>query len=613
MNKLFYFRLAAQNLRKNGKFYIPYLLAGIGNVMMFYIMVYLRTNPAMENHESLGIVLGLGTVVIAIFSSVFIFYTNSFLMKRRKKEIGLFNILGMEKKHIACVLSAETLYTALISIGGGIGLGILFSKLFLLLMTKIMGYGVEFGFSVSAIGVASTAAVFCAIFFLTLLYNLGRIHLSKPVELLSSSSVGEKEPRVKWPIAFLGVVTLAAGYILALKIETPTTAFLMFFAAVILVIIGTYCLFCACSIAVLKMLRKNKGFYYKLKNFTTVSGMMYRMKQNAVGLANICILSTMLLVTVSTTVSLYIGAEDSLRNEFPRDIIVHCSAIEEEDFDGICEEMRQSVVSCGDEVLYYSPNVPRTYNECEFRGYSGEGVKLTVKKTLDDLVFADEYYYDDPDICYFIVKDDSVLRSLAEVLFCDEDRDIERYYIAPDALLEFDVDGPDGMQNRILTAFIERLGETSDYEYNYILPRCVDDSRQDFMSIFGGLFFIGIFLGSLFAAAAVLIIYYKQISEGYEDKKRFEIMQKVGMSRREVKRSIRAQVLMVFFLPLVTSFVHLAFSFNMISRMISIVGFTNVPLFVCCTAATAFAFAILYAVVYARTARIYYKIVESPA
>lgn len=669
MNKLFYFRLAAQNLRKNGKFYIPYLLAGIGNVMMFYIMVYLRTNPAMENHESLGIVLGLGTVVIAIFSSVFIFYTNSFLMKRRKKEIGLFNILGMEKKHIACVLSAETLYTALISIGGGIGLGILFSKLFLLLMTKIMGYSVEFGFSVSVLGIASTAAVFCAIFFLALLYNLGRIHLSKPVELLSSSSVGEKEPKVKWPIALLGVITLAAGYILALKIETPTTAFLMFFAAVILVIIGTYCLFCACSIAVLKMLRKNKGFYYKLKNFTTVSGMMYRMKQNAVGLANICILSTMLLVTVSTTVSLYIGAEDSLRNEFPRDIIVRCSAIEEEDFDGICEEMRQSVVSCGGEmldtiayrfdvytvgrsggvfdmyggdemrvcrlvlvplseyirnggenigldggeVLYYSPNVPWTYNECEFRGYSGEGVKLTVKKTLDDLVFADEYYYDDPDICYFIVKDDSVLCSLAEVLFCDEDRDIERYYIAPDALLEFDVDGPDGMQNRILTAFIERLGETSDYEYNYILPRCVDDSRQDFMSIFGGLFFIGIFLGSLFAAAAVLIIYYKQISEGYEDKKRFEIMQKVGMSRREVKRSIRAQVLMVFFLPLVTSFVHLAFSFNMISRMISIVGFTNVPLFVCCTAATALAFAILYAVVYARTARIYYKIVESPA
>ena len=632
MNKLFYFRLAAQNLRKNGKFYIPYLLAGIGNVMMFYIMVYLRTNPAMENHESLGIVLGLGTVVIAIFSSVFIFYTNSFLMKRRKKEIGLFNILGMEKKHIACVLSAETLYTALISIGGGIGLGILFSKLFLLLMTKIMGYGVEFGFSVSAIGVASTAAVFCAIFFLTLLYNLGRIHLSKPVELLSSSSVGEKEPRVKWPIAFLGVVTLAAGYILALKIETPTTAFLMFFAAVILVIIGTYCLFCACSIAVLKMLRKNKGFYYKLKNFTTVSGMMYRMKQNAVGLANICILSTMLLVTVSTTVSLYIGAEDSLRNEFPRDIIVHCSAIEEEDFDGICEEMRQSVVSCGgemldtiayrfdvytvgrsggvfdmyggdemrvcrlvlvplseyirnggenigldgDEVLYYSPNVPRTYNECEFRGYSGEGVKLTVKKTLDDLVFADEYYYDDPDICYFIVKDDSVLRSLAKVLFCDEDRDIERYYIAPDALLEFDVDGPDGIQNRILSAFIDRLGETSDYEYNYILPRCVDDSRQDFMSIFGGLFFIGIFLGSLFAAAAVLIIYYKQISEGYDDRRRFEIMQKVGLTEREIKKSINSQLLTVFFAPLAFAGLHLAFAFPMVKKILIMFNLSNI-------------------------------------
>ena len=646
MNKLFYFRLAAQNLRKNGKFYIPYLLAGIGNVMMFYIMVYLRTNPAMENHESLGIVLGLGTVVIAIFSSVFIFYTNSFLMKRRKKEIGLFNILGMEKKHIACVLSAETLYTALISIGGGIGLGILFSKLFLLLMTKIMGYGVEFGFSVSAIGVASTAAVFCAIFFLTLLYNLGRIHLSKPVELLSSSSVGEKEPRVKWPIAFFGVVTLAAGYILALKIETPTTAFLMFFAAVILVIIGTYCLFCACSIAVLKMLRKNKGFYYKLKNFTTVSGMMYRMKQNAAGLAAICILSTMVLVTISTTVSLYMGRNDMVTSMYPREICSNSTAAE--NAPAVQDAFAQSTRALGLEIKNPIAGRSRSLNVISVDGSyedapasvsSGEVVAVSLVPLSDyNSTFGTNFQLASGEaLAYptgnFVLSDTVTLggqavhiaqrldespyigsgnyTAITGLILVVPDEEATSLYRAMGGTQEqfaysaaFDVD-----------ATPEQIAALQEDLWTRLNGICGIYARSELYTewnaMYGSFLFLGIFLGCLFLMATVLIIYYKQISEGYEDHDRFRIMQQVGMSRREVRQTINSQVRMVFFLPLAVAALHILMAFSMIRKLLLLFSLTDVKLFALCTVGTLLIFSAIYALVYSFTAKTYYKIVRS--
>ncbi|MBP1744880.1 MAG: putative ABC-type transport system involved in lysophospholipase biosynthesis, permease component, partial [Firmicutes bacterium] len=325
MSKLFFPKLAVTNIRKNGKFYFPYLLTCIGTVAMFYIMCSITFDEGikeMPGADSLSFILRLGCIVIAVFSVIFLFYTNSFLMKRRKKELGLFNILGMEKRHIVKIMFFETLLVAIAGIMGGILAGVLFHKLILLFLFKMINFSVPMGFSISGIGIIYSLLLFGSIFLLTLLFNLMQIKLANPVELLRGGNVGEREPKTKWLLAVAGAVTLSSGYYIAQTIESPLEALVYFFFAVILVIIGTYCLFTAGSIVVLKLLRKNKKYYYQTKHFTSVSGMLYRMKQNAVGLANICVLSTMVLVMLSTTVSLYAGVEDALDYRYPSDVSV---------------------------------------------------------------------------------------------------------------------------------------------------------------------------------------------------------------------------------------------------------------------------------------------------
>lgn len=663
MSKGLYFRLALQNLTKNRRFYFPYMLACTGTVMMFYLMMYLYRNPAIQDdHGTLRFVLGLGSVVTALFSVIFVFYTNTFLMKRRKKEIGLFNILGMEKKHIAGVMAVETVYTALICLALGIFLGIVFSKLFLMMMIRLMGNNVIFGFSVSLSGMGYTLALFGLIFFLTLIYNLTRISLSKPVELLSAENAGEREPKAKWILAVLGALTLGTGYFLAVRIKDPTTAFLMFFIAVLLVIVGTYLLFCVCSIAMLKLMQKNKKFYYKLKNFTSVSGMLYRMKQNAAGLASICILSTMMLVTVSTTVSLYMGVDELVDKNYFRDIYASVSGVAEDDVEALCARADKIVVENGfemknlyacrftnyylfdsgdklsveteadtdsvevrfvpersynrisgenvslgeNELLIYSAKPREVSEKLTFYGKEGASREFKVKGNLDTFPEFDSFTYMESTLI-IIVKDDSALQSIDDALEPDLDSKVDvRVY----ATFGFDIDatGEEAMALR------DKLdGNMGDGTFNFrsIFFGTKAEGYNMVMALFGGLFFVGILLGLLFTAAAVLIIYYKQISEGYEDKKRFEIMQKVGMSFREVKHSIRRQVLIVFFLPLVTSFIHLAFAFNMISVSMEMLKFTDTSVYLMCTAGTAVLFALLYTAVYLVTAKVYYKIVGS--
>lgn len=567
-----YTRLAASNLKRNSRFYLPYIIACTVNVMMFYIMRYLVGSDAGRIHIGLTTMLGFGCVVIALFAAILLFYTNGFLMKRRKKEIGLYNILGMEKKHIARMLSLETLYTAVISITGGIILGISFSKLVLLLLGKVMQYDIDFGFSVSAGDIKITIMLFAVIFSLVLLWNIRCIHIADPAELLSASSAGEQEPKAKWPLVLCGIVTLGAGYIIAVMIKRPLAALGMFFIAVILVIIGTYCLFTACSIAVLKAMKRNKRLYYKLKNFTTISGMLYRMKQNAVGLANICILSTMVLVTISTTVSFYIGMEDSIRNSYPHEINIFAREIDD--------------------------NTPEKMYALMENVLEKQGLSIT-----------------DSQISRYDVKvmtmEDNVANDFSKAMD-DKGNDL---YIGIDVAGLKDGDGPD-IFTYIRHDFNEMLSTSySDSKQGIIKFESVRvetraENRDDFISTYGGFFFLGVFLGTLFMAAAVLIIYYKQISEGYDDKARFEIMQKVGMSRSEVKSTIRRQVLMVFFLPLGMAVIHLAFAFNMISKLLVLFNFTDTGLFLACTAVTAGIFALLYGLVYAATARVYYRIVE---
>ena len=654
MSKLFFPKLALVNIKKNRKTYFPYILTCIGTVMMFYTMLFLSSNEGMMKLPGSGTVssmMGFGTVVIGIFSAIFLFYTNSFLMKRRKKEIGLYNILGMAKRHILIVLFFETLFTGLFSLIVGLVCGILGSKLMLLLLFKILHFSAPFGFEISTVGIVTTIVVFGFIFFITLVFNLFQIHVSKPIELLRGGQTGEKEPKTKWILAVFGLITLGGGYALALWVENPIDALVWFFIAVILVMIGTYCLFTAGSIAVLKIVRRNKKFYYKTKHFTSVSGMIYRMKQNAVGLANICILSSAVLVTLSTTVSLYIGMEDILTARFPSEIVISAT--------DSTEQQKTEILSAADQTLAETGLPVQNqfyYNYMPCVAYKQENsfvssVTSTVSSAVTQLYFITLDDYNRINGTDIALNPDEVLLYVMRGSFKEQDVNlfghsfhikenlrqfpidggsttmlIDSFYIVvPDQTVlqslrdVYGQDNPNAQQNTTLYMGIDLNQETVQKDDILLLfgnlqeglkhttasIDCRQAKEADFYAMYGGFLFLGIFLGALFLMATVLIIYYKQISEGYDDKERFTIMQKVGMTKKEIKKTIHSQILMVFFLPLLAAMVHIAFAFKMISQILMCMNLYNIPLFALCTVGTILVFALLYAVVYSLTARTY--------
>ncbi|MDD4781049.1 MAG: ABC transporter permease [Tissierellia bacterium] len=657
MNKLFYQKLALNNIQKNSKTYIPYILTCIGTIMMFYNMCFLvvaKDIGSVSDSGSVRYLLFLGAIVIGIFSLIFLFYTNSFLIKRRKKEFGLFNILGMEKKHVAKIMFHETIITAAISLISGLILGILISKLMILLLLKLISFKATFGFEVPIIAVLISIALFCMIFFINLIYNIRQVHISNPIELLKGGNTGEKEPKTKKLMTIIGALSLGAGYYIAVVTKSPLEALNLFFVAVILVIIGTYCLFTAGSIAILKMLKKNKNYYYKPKNFISVSGMIYRMKQNAAGLANICILSTCVIVMISSTISLYIGMEDALRTRFPRNVMVNASNVSDEQAEALDRLIEKNTSEYHVEVKNpvrfrvmslvamekdskfitnnydYSSNnsavlifmTKDEYNRIEHKdvslnnnesliyslsgNISGKilninGLELLIKERLTTFDSA-EILSDMLTDSYIVVVDSkNTIDKVFETHVINKEDTDELSYI-----YGFDADTDEQTQMNLVYSLSEGIGKLNVIGY----AQGAEASRDSFYTMYGGLFFLGIFLGILFIMATVLIIYYKQIVEGYDDKERFEIMQKVGMSRDEVKRAIKSQVLMVFFLPLITAIIHIAFAFNVITRLLAIFNLTNVPLFALCTVATIVVFAIIYTLLYILTARTYYKIVS---
>lgn len=627
---------------------------------MFYMMHFMSGNPGlkkMSGGDSLIAILNLGNIVIGIFSVIFLFYTNSFLIKRRKKEFGLFNILGMEKKHISKVIVWETIFVTVCSLVVGLASGMIIGKLMFLLLTNILHFDVPLTYFVSTKSIGITLILFLGIFVLTLLNNLRHIHLAKPIELLRGGQVGEKEPKTKWVLVIIGVAALASGYYIALVTESPLTAINKFFLAVLLVIIGTYALFTAGTIALLKIMRKNKGFYYQTKHFISVSGMIYRMKQNAVGLANICILSTMVLVMLSTTVSLYIGMEDLLKNRYPKEIEVSANNISEEQAQVIekiiQEEAEKNQIEIIDPVRYRSADFPAiregntfitdhttmesnmnismiklipldefnqlqkksaTLKDNEVLVYTLgeepvedtitiEGKEFQIKSQLKDLSFTGDAsaMISLIDSYIVVVKDEETIKSLYPVEELEQIEWKDLSYFSG-----FDAKGSAENEIALTKALSQKLKQASIDGY----AEGREQSKESFYSIYGGLFFLGLFLGALFIMATVLIMYYKQISEGYDDKERFAIMQKVGLSKEEIKKSIKSQVLVVFFLPLVAAVIHIAFAFKVITKLLALLNLTNVGLFVICTAATIFIFALFYALVYILTAREYYKIVS---
>lgn len=642
MNNFIYEKLAVTNLKNNRKTYVPYIFTGVLTVMMFYIIDALSGGEGITQN-TLKICLQYATGVIIVFAVIFLFYTNSFLIKRRKKEIGVYNILGMGKRHIARMMAVETILTAGISILGGLVFGIIFGKLMYLLLLRILHNSVDMQFSVNGTAIVQTVILFAGIFLLTYLYNILQIQLVNPVELLHGGNQGEKEPKSRWLLVIVGVAALGNGYWIALTTEAPLEALLKFFVAVVCVIIGTYALFIAGSIVVLKILRKNKAYYYNPKHFTSVSGMIYRMKQNGAGLANICVLSTMVLVMVSTTVSLYAGMEDILDSRFPRDVSIVCNEADTNNEETlqrlIKEQCEKAGVKITDRVRYrygsmnavlkgnnlekveqYYPDNHFYYVEMitqeEYNRIEKQNVSLKEQEILTyttngkcgkkQINIAGQNYQVKKELSEMTSQPKSTaeMYKTLYIVFANAEQieRIESFSYAD----KFNLKGDDGKQKETLEQIQNEFYEK--FPDGTMESRVL--SRSSFYELYGGLFFIGIYLGSMFIMATVLIIYYKQISEGYDDRERYQIMQKVGMSKKEVKRSIRSQVLSVFFLPLVVAAIHVAVAFKVMTKILGVLNLTNVSLFAVCTIITIAVFAVFYIIVYSITAKEYYRIVN---
>ncbi len=660
MNKMFYPKLAITNLKKNSGTYVPYILTCICTIITFYSMISISLNEGLDSikgSESLKTILMFGTIIIGIFSVIFLFYTNSFLIKRRKKELGLYGILGLGKRHMAKVMMFETIFTSFVCLIAGLFGGMLVGKLMFLILLNMMHFKTTIAFTISVPALIITTIFFCCVFFLTMLANFLQVRLTNPISLLKGGQLGEKEPKTRWIMTSIGLVALGAGYYIALTVETPLKALTLFFLAVLLVIIGTYALFTSGSIAFLKTIRKNKGYFYKTNNFVSVSGMIYRMKQNAVGLANICILSTMVLVTLTTTVSLYIGNKEILREQFPTDISIvgTSNTTDKKGLDLLIEkESKKYHVTVKDKSTseMYSLNAlhkKNTFSQIKRKGVSefelyeqfcdigiislsdynrienksetlgdkellifsagrdyGENTivfgkqKFKVKKELNVFGAYNKNTFAGINRYFLIVENMGDAKSIVKSI----DKELQNQDIQYEVV--FNLEGSD--EN--IQSFAKKInGKMLKYGPDVNL-NSLHLSTSDWYSMFGGFLFLGVFLGALFMMATVLIIYFKQISEGYEDHNRFEIMQKVGMDKQEVKRTIRKQILMVFFIPLVCAIVHIAFAFTLITKLLVLFSLTNTTLILICTVVTALVFAAVYALVYILTARTYYKLVK---
>lgn len=677
-----YSKLAWMGIRKNSRLYTPFLLTCIGMVMMYYIISFLAVSEAVYSifgGATLQTMLTTGVGVLRIFIIIFLFYTNSFLLRRRKREFGLYNILGMGKKNLALVLTFEHAMIAGISIIAGLFFGILFSKLAELGMIYVLQGEATMKFTISLPVVGKTIVFFLLVFALLFLNTLRQVHLSNPLELLRSENAGEKPPKGNWLLAIAGVGILACAYYIAVKITHPVDALVWFFIAVGMVIVGTYLIFISGSVVLCRLLQKNKTYYYKTNHFISVSSMAYRMKRNGAGLASICILCTMVLVMMSSTICLYSGIEENLRNRYPRNITLDISAHNTEnlysdmpdqiqlltkeitDKEGVAQEnileyriayfagyqtnenlflsylpedfqpgdmellaniwqimvvslddynrlMNQNETLNEDEILLHTTKT--TYKEDTFcfdhqKTYQIKKQVDFIEHGIDSAQVMPSMFLFVPDISTFVKENE--LERLLEENESGQILGLDYYY-------GFDLNLSEEKQRVITEEIKKRLDQMQQEEGNALFKsyymECVATARSSFYGLYGGLFFLGILLGIVFIFAAVLIIYYKQIAEGYEDQSRFEIMQKVGVTQQEIRKSINSQILTVFFLPLLTAGVHLVFAFPIISKLLLLFGMDNNKLFITVTLICYIVFALCYVCVYKATSRAYYSIVS---
>ena len=717
-----FLRLAWSNIRKNHQLYVPHILAGTGLTGVFYVMLTLANDERIEKIKggyAIPSIMAIGCTVVAILSVILVFFTNSFLMKQRTREYGMYNVLGMEKRHVGRIMFLENLISTVISLVSGVLFGILIYKLCCLFICKMLHVDTILGFYVDPECIVKTVGAFAVMYFAAFLWNRFRLARLRPVELLASAGTGEKEPKIKWILLLIGLLTLGAGYYIALTTKSPLKAIPDFFKAVILVVIGTYALFLAGSIALLKLLRKNKGFYYRRKNMIAVSDLLYRMKQNAIGLASIAILATGVIVMMSTTVCLYTGTEETIKKYFldgDTDIFLRtfCRHSEETE-DGwvtnsfqlpeetIRELTEKTVKEFGSEVVSFKPmrnlsdvfhfengkgsiyeirssfaTLPEGTVQLiiipleDYNGLTGQSVTLAdgeagwfalsadspaITKTVPEnfsiggqsmriakevkalSITPGEAYT--TDTYGLIVPSLETLEAMVDGLDRELDEKYQgdsRYYLygsvyytycvrVADAAKLAEVDTEQEMASTFGMYFRDRVDELMDngdepetdengdenvrsYTDAHYFWESTWGMRYELFAMYGSLFFLGILLSMVFLFATALIIYYKQISEGYDDRGRFQILQKVGMTQKETKGTIRRQIVIVFFLPLVTAVIHMIVAYPVIRKLLMLLMMPNDKLFLLCTALTVVAFAFIYMVIYRLTARTYYRIVR---
>lgn len=678
MKRTFYPKLAWTGMRSNRKLYLPYLITCISMVAMLYIVGYLSGAEAVRRlpgGQFIQEMLGLGVWIIALFAGLFLLYSSSFLMRRRKKEFGLYNILGMGKGHLGMVVFWETVMTAVISIFAGLFAGMTLSKLAELCIVNIVGGEVDYSLTVSGSSAFVASVVFAVIFMVIMVKSLWQIGRTNAINLMKSENVGEKLPRLYWFWGTLGAAILGAAYYLALSIEDPLSALMLFFVAVGMVIVATYLLFMAGSVLLCKLLQKNKRYYYKPNHFVSVSSMAYRMTRNGAGLASICILLTMVLVMLSSTSCLFFGVEESLHIRYPREITVDAYVTDPEngDYEDFAP-VREYIDSILDDYETAKENI------MDYRVASLSGQLFGSELELDpnNMKVSSANVYGDVRIVNFVpledynrmsgnnhtLAPDEVLIYAFRSAYNEEEltlRGTGRCFRVKEHLLDFPIDG-DSSSNVMPSLFVvvpdfyqtlrplydmraSHGGDLLEIHWRYGFDTNVDEAtqkvifealgydghdegkafldnlsylrydsrayeRDSITGTFAGLFVLGLVLSVVFLFAAVLIIYYKQITEGYEDQSRFEVMQKVGMTKRDIRRSINSQMLTVFFLPLVTAGIHLCFAFPIIRQLLRLFNMTNVTLFALTTLICFALFGLLYLVIYKLTSNAYFSIVS---
>ena len=672
MKKNIYPKLAITGMIKNSRTYVPYLMTCICMVFVNYLFRFLQMNKRvtrLRGGATLQSMLLFGSEIFCIFALIFLFYTNSFLIRRRKREFGLYNILGMGKWNIVRILIWESIFMLLISLGGGLGLGILFSKLGELCIVKVLGGTISYAFSVEGAAVSSTVTLFVIIFAVILLNSLRQIRMANPIELLHGGVQGEKPPKGNRLFAFVGVILLAAAYCIAIKIEDPMSAFMLFFVAVGMVIIATYLLFISGSVVFCRILRKNKKYYYKPNHFISVSSMQYRMKRNGAGLASICILSTMVLVMLSSTACMYFGNEDRLKERYQRQIELY-----EYTFDAGYKEKIEETVDHMLSGLQVEKENLLSYGFLSMAGYSdGAEVLLNEEEVIEEFGVFDyskmtdiylvpvedynrlmgkeeklgknevilystgnDYEYDTitlegndvwkvKNLADSFVKDGNTMATIFDTLYLfvpdqsyiDHVETLQKEYYGNNISTKttyygFDISAGEELQQEAaaqISAALDKM-EEEDGNFPSVEQQCRAAQRADFYALYSGLFVLGILLAIVFVAATVLIMYYKQITEGFEDQARFDIMRKVGMTKREIRSSIHSQMFTVFLLPLLLAGIHTGFAFPIVQKLLLLFAVTNTKLLVITTVLAFLLFAVFYTVVYVLTSRVYYKFVS---